>query len=397
MTPGSRSSPRFRLPKRGAHQGKRHRNGPTRQAVRPEADARIRTVRTHFAPDAFAAQRGSRSVNRPLYTPLYGGQCARARPSNAITARQEKYRRLLPVGNTLWICWQACATIALRLTFSPGIQGDLSRGGEERTPIMLEAISIPLCGLADHDVSPSGRRPHPVQINQPVTSAKEMMQGDVNPAVGRTLMPGRNISLGWPAAIGGLSLLACSGMAMAQGAPPPPAVSVTPVASRQVTETSEFVGRVTAINKVDIVARVPGFIEQRLFTEGQLVKNGDLLFRHRAGHLQGGGRAAARQSRQGQGHRGQRRAAIGARQGAACAIRTSRRPRVDQRAADEAAAQADILEAQAALDQAQINLGYTDIRSPIDGRIGRAAFTVGNLVSPASGSWRRSSARTRST
>ncbi len=76
-------------------------------------------------------------------------------------------------------------------------------------------------------------------------------------------MPGRNISVGWPAAMGALSLLACCGVAMAQGAPPPPAVSVTPVASRLVTETGEFLGRVTAINKVDIVARVAGFIEER--------------------------------------------------------------------------------------------------------------------------------------
>ena len=58
---------------------------------------------------------------------------------------------------------------------------------------------------------------------------------------------------------------------------------------------------------------------------------------------------------------------------------------LDQRAADEAAAQAEVMQAQALLDQAQINLGYTEIRSPIDGRIGLAIFTVGNLVSPSSG------------
>ena len=82
-------------------------------------------------------------------------------------------------------------------------------------------------------------------------------------------MPGRDTCLGWPAAIGALALFVCCGTAMAQGTPPPPAVSVIPVASRQVTETGEFLGRVTAINKVDIVARVAGFIEERNFTEGQ--------------------------------------------------------------------------------------------------------------------------------
>src|SRR5205807_7045156 len=58
---------------------------------------------------------------------------------------------------------------------------------------------------------------------------------------------------------------------------------------------------------------------------------------------------------------------------------------VDQRAADEAAAQANVLQAEATLQQAEINLGYTEIRSPIDGRIGFANFTVGNLVDSSSG------------
>src|SRR6266516_3175735 len=91
-------------------------------------------------------------------------------------------------------------------------------------------------------------------------------------------MLGRNSSLGLRAAIGALCFMAWCGAATAQGVPPP-AVSVTPAATRQVTETGDLIGRVTAINKVDIVARVPGFIEERYFTEGQQVKTGDLLFR----------------------------------------------------------------------------------------------------------------------
>jgi membrane fusion protein (multidrug efflux system) len=63
---------------------------------------------------------------------------------------------------------------------------------------------------------------------------------------------------------------------MAQGTPPP-TVAVVPVESREVTNTGEFVGRVVAIDKVDVVARVPGLIEERYFTEGQEVKKGDLL------------------------------------------------------------------------------------------------------------------------
>ena len=197
-------------------------------------------------------------------------------------------------------------------------------------------------------------------------------------------MPGRNISVGWPAAMGALSLLACSGVAMAQGAPPPPAVSVTPVASRQVTETGEFLGRVTAINKVDIVARVAGFIEERNFTEGQKVKTGDLLFRLEQATY----KAAVEQQRA---NLAKAKAtavntALQLQRGKEL-VRNQNIPQstLDQRAADDAAAQAEVMQAQALLDQAQINLGYTEIRSPIDGRIGLAIYTVGNLVSPSSG------------
>ena len=92
-------------------------------------------------------------------------------------------------------------------------------------------------------------------------------------------MLGRKSSLGWTIGVAALSLIARCGLPPPDGTVPPPSVSVTPVVSRQVTETGAFTGRVTAINKVDIVARVPGFIEERTFTEGQQVKTGDLLFR----------------------------------------------------------------------------------------------------------------------
>jgi membrane fusion protein, multidrug efflux system len=210
-----------------------------------------------------------------------------------------------------------------------------------------------------------------------------MMQSDLNFAVGRTLMPGRDMSLGWPAAIAALGFLACGGVAMAQGAPPP-AVSVVPVASRQVTETGDFLGRVTAINKVDIVARVPGFIEERHFTEGQKVKTGDLLFRLEQATY----KAAVEQQRA---NLAKAKAtavntALQLQRGKDL-VRNQNIPQstLDQRAADDAAAQAEVMQAQALLDQAQINLDYTEIRSPIDGRIGLAVFTIGNLVSPSSG------------
>ena len=92
-------------------------------------------------------------------------------------------------------------------------------------------------------------------------------------------MVDRANSFGCKAAACALALASSCAIAAAQGTPPPPAVSVSPVASHRIIETGGYIGRVTAIDKVDIVARVAGFIEERNFTEGQLVKKGDLLFR----------------------------------------------------------------------------------------------------------------------
>jgi membrane fusion protein, multidrug efflux system len=184
--------------------------------------------------------------------------------------------------------------------------------------------------------------------------------------------------------ISALGVAASCGFAAAQSAPPAPAVSVTPVVSRQVTETVDYIGRITAIEKVDIVARVPGFIEERNFTEGQEVKQGDLLFRIEQATY----KAAVDQARAtlAKAKATEVNAKLQFERGKEL-VRNQNIPQatLDQRAADEAAAQAGVMEAQAALEQAEINLGYTEIRSPIDGRIGLAIFTKGNLVQPSSG------------
>ena len=171
--------------------------------------------------------------------------------------------------------------------------------------------------------------------------------------------------------------------AAAQGAPPP-AVTVTPVVSREVTSTGDFIGRVAAIDKVDVVARISGFINERNFTEGQQVKTGDLLFSiepdtYRAAvDQQNANLAKAKATEVNANLQLQRGQEL---------VRNQNIPQseVDQRAANAQGAHADVMQAQALLEQARINLGYTEIRSPIDGRIGPANFTVGNLVSPSSG------------
>ena len=196
-------------------------------------------------------------------------------------------------------------------------------------------------------------------------------------------MSGGN-NIGWKVVVGAAAFVASCSIAGAQSSPPPPAVSVTPVVSRQIVETGSYIGRITAVDRVEIVARVAGFIEERKFTEGQNVKKGDLLFLIEQATY----KAAVEQARAtlAKNKATETNAKLQYERGKQLVRdNTISQATLDQRAADWATAQASVLEAQAALTQAEINLGYTEVRSPIDGRIGLATFTQGNLVQPSSG------------
>jgi membrane fusion protein (multidrug efflux system) len=196
-------------------------------------------------------------------------------------------------------------------------------------------------------------------------------------------VPGRGNACFSAVLIAMLTVVSPERAAHSQGAPPP-AVIVKAVVNRPVTDTGTYIGRVVPIERVEVVARVPGFIEQRNFTEGQIVKKGELLFRieqdtYKASvDQQAANLAKAKANEVNANLQLERNQAL---------VKSQAVPQatIDQLAAAEQGAKADILQAQALLEQAQINLGYTEIRSPIDGKIGIAKFTVGNLVQPSSG------------
>ena len=196
-------------------------------------------------------------------------------------------------------------------------------------------------------------------------------------------VPGRGNACFSAVLIAMLTVVSPERAAQSQGAPPP-AVTVKAVVNRPVTDTGTYIGRVVPIERVEVVARVPGFIEQRNFTEGQIVKKGELLFRieqdtYKASvDQQAANLAKAKANEVNASLQLERNQAL---------VKSQAVPQatIDQLAAAEQGAKADILQAQALLEQAQINLGYTEIRSPIDGKIGIAKFTVGNLVQPSSG------------
>jgi membrane fusion protein (multidrug efflux system) len=165
---------------------------------------------------------------------------------------------------------------------------------------------------------------------------------------------------------------------------PPPSVGVITVHKQPVTESEEFVGRLQATDHVDIVARVTAALVSREFTEGGEVAAGDLLYRLERPPFEAD--LATKQANAAQMAAMLRNATITlGRAQALLNTPAGQRSTVDDAQAQQAsyAAQLKAAEAQAAISQ--INLGYTEIRAPIAGKIGRSAVTPGNIVTPSSG------------
>ena len=180
-----------------------------------------------------------------------------------------------------------------------------------------------------------------------------------------------------------LALLLATPAAAQFGPQGPPAVGIAPAERRSVTETAEFVGRIEAIGRVDLRARVTGFIQEIAFREGQEVKAGDVLFRLERPPFEAEVARAQAQVASAEAELTNARIALNrARELVRTAAGTQ--VRVDDALAAERSANAGLLGAQAQLRAAQINLGYTEITAPIAGKIGRVTYTVGNTVSPSS-------------
>jgi len=180
---------------------------------------------------------------------------------------------------------------------------------------------------------------------------------------------------------------AFSGLAVSraqQGQVGPPAVGVLEAVKRPIIESNEFLGRIEAVNRVAVVARVTAFLDKRNFVEGAEVKTGDLLYQLERGPFE-----ADLESKQAQVEQ-LKATLVNARLTTDRARTLLGGPAGQQSTYDAALANQQSLEAQvkaaeAQVDLSQINLNYTEIRSPIDGRIGRTSVTEGNVVTPSSG------------
>ena len=188
-----------------------------------------------------------------------------------------------------------------------------------------------------------------------------------------------------PAALLALALLsACSREAPAPAAPgagmPPPAVGVVTVSSGSVPLATELPGRVEAARTAQVRARVTGIVQKRLFREGSDVKAGQALFQIDPAPYRAALASAQASLAKAQASQAQQAALVERYRPLRDAKAISEQEFVNAQAA-QAQAAADVAAAQAAIQTAQLNVGYATVTAPIAGRIGRALVTEGALVS----------------
>ena len=180
-------------------------------------------------------------------------------------------------------------------------------------------------------------------------------------------------------AVAALAITACSRSGAQAGAPPPPEVDAAQVVVKPVRQWDEFSGRIAATDAVDVRARVSGYIDRIAFKEGNEVKAGDLLFvidprPYRAAYDSAVAQLARARAAEQLAHEQEQRAQ------ALIAAKAISREEFDTRRAGSTQSNADVRAAEAAVATAKLNLGFTEVRSPIAGRVSRAMLTLGNLV-----------------
>jgi membrane fusion protein (multidrug efflux system) len=181
-----------------------------------------------------------------------------------------------------------------------------------------------------------------------------------------------------------LMLTAPAAVAQTPPGGPPPAVTTQEVRTADVTPSSEFVGRTEAPKSFDARARVTGFVERVAFDEGQDVDEGQLLYVIEQAPYEAQLSQAEAQLRRAQAQLKE------AEQDYRRTRELAGRGNISQASLEEAlatreGAAADVQAAEATVREARLNLGYTEIHSPIAGRIGATQVTKGNLVGPDSG------------
>lgn len=185
-----------------------------------------------------------------------------------------------------------------------------------------------------------------------------------------------------------LALAGCSEQNQAQQPPQQaPSVTVAKPTTRQITDYDNYVGRFEAVDLVNIYARVSGYLEKIAFSDGQIVKQGDLLFSidkrpFQVALDQANANLARSQAELDFAQSDLQRAQTLIEDKTSTAIS---KQTFDQRLQTERQARASVAASQASVHSAQLDLEFTDLRSPVTGRIGDRQASVGNLVTGGSG------------
>src|SRR5271165_2047890 len=183
---------------------------------------------------------------------------------------------------------------------------------------------------------------------------------------------------GWMAVAICILSAGCKQSTQAPAPPPPPVTVATPI-RKEVVEWDEYTGRTEAVESVDVRPRVSGYIDQISFKDGQLVKPGDILFvidprpyQHVLDQANANLQSADAQR--------QLQVANFARAERLFPTNVTAKEQYDTSVAERNQAEAQFAQARAAVNSAQLNMDFTQVKSPIEGRISRQRVTRGNLV-----------------
>jgi RND family efflux transporter MFP subunit len=182
----------------------------------------------------------------------------------------------------------------------------------------------------------------------------------------------------------GYTLAACSQAPAPPAAPPPPSVTVAKPVKRTIVDQDEYVGRFVAVHTVEVRARVSGYLDKVHFEDGQLVKEGDLLFTIDKRPFQNTLAQARANLETAKSNLTYAESDIG-RGRQLLRDRTISEQVFEQRSQTFRNAQAAVTANEAMVRQAELDLEFTELKAPISGRIGDRRVTPGNLVTGGTG------------